>query len=35
MISAIAGPFGCNFSQGTVAGILGRMGIASDCVYKL
>ena len=35
MIGAIAGPYGRNFSQGTVAGILGRMGIASDCVYKL
>jgi len=35
MIGVIAGPYGRNFSQGTVAGILGRMGIASDCVYKL
>ena len=35
MIGAIAGPYGRNFSQGAVGGILGRMGIASDCVYKL
>lgn len=35
MIGAIAGPYGRNFSQGTVAGILGKMEITSDCVYKL
>ena len=35
MISTIAGPYGRNFSQGTVGGILGRMEITSDCVYKL
>ena len=35
MISAIAGPYGRNFSQGAVGGILGRMGITSDRVYKL
>ena len=35
MIGAIAGPYGPNFSQGAVGGILGRMGIAPDSVYKL
>ena len=35
MIGAIAGPYGRNFSQGPIGGILGRMGIASDHVYKL
>ncbi|KAF8803829.1 ferredoxin reductase-like protein [Phlegmacium glaucopus] len=35
MIGAIAGPYGRNFSQGAIGGILGRMGIASENVYKL
>ncbi|KAH9482406.1 NADH-cytochrome b5 reductase 2 [Psilocybe cubensis] len=35
MISAIAGPYGRNFSQGSVGGILGKLGIVSDQVYKL
>lgn len=35
MIDAIAGPYGRNFSQGPVGGILGKMGYTSDEVYKL
>ena len=35
MIATIAGPYGRNFSQGAVGGILGRMGIDSDRVCKL
>ncbi|KAF9475945.1 ferredoxin reductase-like protein [Pholiota conissans] len=35
MIDAIAGPYGRNLSQGTVAGILGKMGYQSNEVYKL
>lgn len=35
MISAIAGPFGRNFSQGLVGGVLGEMGYTSDQVRKL
>ncbi|PPQ83260.1 hypothetical protein CVT25_003999 [Psilocybe cyanescens] len=35
MIGAIAGPYGRNLSQGSVGGILGKMGFTSDQVYKL
>ncbi|KDR83402.1 hypothetical protein GALMADRAFT_56102 [Galerina marginata CBS 339.88] len=35
MISAIAGPFGRNLSQGPVGGILEKMGYTSSQVYKL
>ncbi|KAG5724995.1 NADH-cytochrome b5 reductase 2 [Termitomyces sp. T112] len=35
MISAIAGPFGRNLSQGAVGGVLGEMGFTSSEVYKL
>ncbi|KAF9008747.1 ferredoxin reductase-like protein [Cyathus striatus] len=35
MINAIAGPFGRNFSQGPVAGILGSLGFSSNQVRKL
>ncbi|PCH41141.1 ferredoxin reductase-like C-terminal NADP-linked domain-containing protein [Wolfiporia cocos MD-104 SS10] len=35
MIAAIAGPFGRDFSQGVVGGILGSMGCTKDQVYKL
>ena len=35
MINAISGPYGRNFSQGVVSGILGNMGYTSSQVYKL
>lgn len=35
MINAISGPYGRNFSQGVVGGILGNMGYTSSQVYKL
>ena len=35
MINAIAGPYGRNFSQGPVGGVLGRLGCRSDQVWKL
>ncbi|RPD67277.1 ferredoxin reductase-like C-terminal NADP-linked domain-containing protein [Lentinus tigrinus ALCF2SS1-7] len=35
MVSAIAGPFGRNFSQGEVGGVLGELGYAGDSVWKL
>ena len=35
MINAISGPYGRNFSQGIVGGILGNMGYTSSQVYKL
>ncbi|RDB22811.1 NADH-cytochrome b5 reductase 2 [Hypsizygus marmoreus] len=35
MISAIAGPYGRNFSQGPVGGVLREMGIPSKQVWKL
>ena len=35
MVDAIAGPFGRNFSQGPIGGILGKLGYNSDQVYKL
>ncbi|TFL05886.1 hypothetical protein BDV98DRAFT_499625 [Pterulicium gracile] len=35
MITAIAGPFGRNLSQGPVGGILGELGFSSHQVYKL
>jgi cytochrome-b5 reductase len=35
MVNAIAGPYGRNFSQGDVGGILGDMGYSSHEVYKL
>lgn len=35
MVTAIAGPYGRNFSQGEVGGILGELGYTSDQVRKL
>ncbi|CAA7260215.1 unnamed protein product [Cyclocybe aegerita] len=35
MIGAIAGPYGRNFSQGPVGGILAKLGYNADQVYKL
>ncbi|TFK92209.1 ferredoxin reductase-like protein [Polyporus arcularius HHB13444] len=35
MVSAIAGPFGRNFSQGEVGGVLGELGYDGDSVWKL
>ena len=35
MVNAIAGPFGRNFSQGPIGGILGKLGYTPDQVYKL
>ncbi|KAI0719654.1 ferredoxin reductase-like protein [Cerioporus squamosus] len=35
MISAVAGPFGRNFSQGEVGGVLGELGYDGDSVWKL
>jgi len=35
MIDAISGPYGRNFSQGAVGGILGKMGFTSEQVWKL
>lgn len=35
MVSAIAGPYGRNFAQGPVGGILKEMGYTSDQVWKL
>jgi cytochrome-b5 reductase len=35
MINAIAGPYGRNFSQGEVGGVLGELGCTSDHVRKL
>lgn len=35
MISAIAGPYGQNYSQGPVLGILGELGFTSNQVRKL
>ncbi|KAF9651173.1 riboflavin synthase domain-like protein [Thelephora ganbajun] len=35
MISAIAGPWGRNYSQGSVGGVLGQLGFGSDQVRKL
>ncbi|KAK2466478.1 hypothetical protein APHAL10511_002120 [Amanita phalloides] len=35
MINAISGPYGRNFSQGSVGGILGEMGYTSREVWKL
>ncbi|KAK7470920.1 hypothetical protein VKT23_002336 [Stygiomarasmius scandens] len=35
MIGAIAGPYGRNFSQGVVGGILAELGCTSEEVYKL
>jgi cytochrome-b5 reductase len=35
MVAAIAGPYGRNFSQGNVGGILGELGFSSDQVRKL
>ncbi|KAG6911207.1 hypothetical protein DXG01_003074 [Tephrocybe rancida] len=35
MISAVAGPFGRNLSQGSIRGVLGDMGYVSSEVYKL
>lgn len=35
MISAIAGPFGRNFSQGEVGGVLAAMGYEREQVWKL
>ncbi|KAG6327909.1 hypothetical protein ID866_11179 [Astraeus odoratus] len=35
MVNAIAGPYGRNYSQGKVAGILGELGLQSHQVWKL
>ncbi|CCL99441.1 uncharacterized protein FIBRA_01459 [Fibroporia radiculosa] len=35
MVAAVAGPFGRNFSQGAVGGILGSMGFERTQVWKL
>lgn len=35
MIAAIAGPFGRNYSQGAVGGILGELGMKKEQVWKL
>ncbi|KAL1706681.1 hypothetical protein EV121DRAFT_278617 [Schizophyllum commune] len=35
MIGALAGPYGRNFSQGPVGGVLKELGYGSDQVYKL
>ncbi|KAJ3475978.1 hypothetical protein NLI96_g11473 [Meripilus lineatus] len=35
MIAAIAGPFGRNYSQGAVGGILGELGLKKEQVWKL
>ncbi|KAG5639257.1 hypothetical protein H0H81_004918 [Sphagnurus paluster] len=35
MINAISGPFGRNFSQGPVGGVLGEMGFTAKDVWKL
>ncbi|GLB33921.1 putative oxidoreductase FAD-binding domain [Lyophyllum shimeji] len=35
MVNAISGPFGRNFSQGPVRGVLGEMGFTSKEVWKL
>lgn len=34
MMNAIAGPYGPNYSQGQVAGILGQVGLQSHQVWK-
>lgn len=35
MINAIAGPYGRNYSQGTIGGVLGTLGCRQDQVWKL
>ena len=35
MITAIAGPYGPNYSQGRVGGVLEEKGYTSSQVYKL
>ncbi|KAF9057405.1 hypothetical protein BJ165DRAFT_1334009 [Panaeolus papilionaceus] len=35
MINAVAGPYGRNYSQGAVQGVLGNLGYTSHQVYKL
>lgn len=35
MVAAIAGPFGRNFSQGEIGGILGKLGYDGKTVWKL
>ncbi|KAI0776121.1 ferredoxin reductase-like C-terminal NADP-linked domain-containing protein [Trametes elegans] len=35
MVAAIAGPFGRNFSQGEVGGVLGELGYDRESVWKL
>ncbi|KAH9918237.1 ferredoxin reductase-like protein [Epithele typhae] len=35
MVAAIAGPYGRNFSQGEVGGVLGELGYGKDSVWKL
>jgi cytochrome-b5 reductase len=35
MIAAVAGPYGRNYSQGSVGGILAELGFTSDQVRKL
>lgn len=35
MVNTIAGPYGRNYSQGKVAGILGELGLQPHQVWKL
>ena len=35
MINAIAGPYGRNYSQGPIGGVLGTLGCRQDQVWKL
>lgn len=35
MIASIAGPYGRNFSQGPIGGLLQDMGYSASDVYKL
>lgn len=35
MIADVAGPFGRNFSQGEIGGVLGKLGYGRDSVWKL
>lgn len=35
MISAVAGPWGHNYSQGSIGGVLGQLGFGSDQVRKI
>jgi cytochrome-b5 reductase len=35
MVAALAGPYGPNFSQGAVGGVLGALGYGREQVRKL